>query len=197
MSPTWMESKRRRRQVWVVTALAALIAAIGFLVYRNNTDSAIDNSEAEEQVTPPAPVIVAAESIASSIPDSPGHANSPAPIDDLPPPVGQVVPPADAVHLSGIVCALANRPDVRVSVSLDVYGVSEQAHEELMRKREVLKTVVQSVFAKKRLDEIVVDALGRDVALALSGQLESGAIDSVKFREIRIDDNRQTDISGM
>jgi flagellar basal body-associated protein FliL len=93
-----------------------------------------------------------------------------------------------SVPLTGITCRLIDKsqPLVRLSLLL-VFPANKALEQEVLLKRDNLKIMVQKTLATKSIDDMVIDALRKDILSVLNQLLENGALSDIEFKEFRID----------
>jgi flagellar basal body-associated protein FliL len=87
-----------------------------------------------------------------------------------------------SVVLEEFSCTLADRQGLQVRIALELFYNNPALKRELLLKRENCKTLVRKVLAGKRLDEIVVDSLRREIIDEINEILERGRIVDVEFK---------------
>jgi flagellar basal body-associated protein FliL len=96
-------------------------------------------------------------------------------------------PERGSIILERVECRLLDRPDLVVYVSLNMIFTLPALKDEILLKRDSLRTLLRAVVAGKRLEEIVVEPLRTELKSRFNRVLESGAIEDIEFRDFRID----------
>jgi flagellar basal body-associated protein FliL len=195
----WLNHQQKRKNyLWLVLIIAAVcIAAVLFI--RNNSEIIGDSLHAAAVPQKSEPVVVPQQN--TSVPKTPETVQKVQPAAaKLQPTQGvkSVLPQALAakaaevargsVPLTGITCRLIDKsqPSVRLSLLL-VFPANKALEQEVLIKRDNLKIMVQKTLATKSMDDMVVDALRKDIRSGLNSILENGALSDIEFKEFRID----------
>ena len=185
---SWERSRRSLSRRWFAVCAAA-VALVAIIFIRNNIGSSesvrqgaeegdrstvsmrdVDRAAPDEE-----PAGMAAEEDSSG--DS-GHAVSESVRGSVD--TGEVL-------LSNIACAIRDKPELTVRISLKAFTRGTMAKKELLFKRDDLKVMAREVLAKKSLDEVTVEALRPELKTAMNRILDHGGIHDVEFMDFMIE----------
>lgn len=189
-SSAWVRKKKFWDRLWLAVVLVGVVGVVG-LVLRNNPElmatfkwapsrpSTEHKKEAPQVKQPAEPAVV--EKAEFSEPAKPAE---PAVADKA-----KFSEPAarGSLILERVDCRLLDRPDLVVYVSLNLVFSHPALKDEILLKRESLRTLLRAVVAGKRLEEIVVEPLRIELKSRFNRVLQSGAIEDIEFRDFRID----------
>ena len=92
-----------------------------------------------------------------------------------------------SLEIGQISCALRDRSDLKLFISIELFFESDTLRPLLMVRREDIKIMVQKVIARKQLNDIVVENVRRDIVVIVNQMLKHPYISDVEFRDFRIE----------
>jgi len=130
----------------------------------------------------------ASQPVASAKPapsqSSPAPTPQPAPPPPPPPPPPK---PGAKLTLSNVSGHLSDRPDINVSMSIDLmYEADKALREELEFKKDMLSTVASSVLRKHEYGTVNAATLKKDILIAFNEHIQSGKLSDVEVKDFQI-----------
>ncbi len=183
---SWERSRRSLSRRWFAVCAAA-VALVAIIFIRNNTGSsesvrqgaeegdraAVSMRDGDRAAPDEEPAGIAAEEDSSG--DSAVSESVTGSVD-----TGEVL-------LSNIACAIRDKPELTVRISLKAFTRGTMAKKELLFKRDDLKVMAREVLAKKSLGEVTVEALRPELKTAMNRILDHGGIHDVEFMDFMIE----------
>jgi hypothetical protein len=123
-----------------------------------------------------------------SIPEPPIPESSVPEPSIQPPPAPPPAPPVktfETMLLTHIACRLADRDDIRFTMSLELSFDDDALRDEIYFKRGMLSTIASGVVRRFEFGNVTLPALGAELLAALNGQLKGGQLKAVEVREFR------------
>ncbi|MCL2183875.1 MAG: hypothetical protein FWB85_10445 [Chitinispirillia bacterium] len=109
-------------------------------------------------------------------------AQTPAPKPDT----VKVNPEAGSMVISNILCRLADRSDISINVSVELYYDSRALQDETHSKRGALAAVLNSVVQRQEYGNVAMAALSGELLDAFNDVLKSGQLSNVDIRSFNV-----------
>jgi flagellar basal body-associated protein FliL len=196
---TSLAPQARKKLHGRILIIAVILAAAGavYVVYRNNTEifarkPAPPAHDVREQGAPPPvesrpPAALVPQGRNRPVRDTAAPRLAAAEVSrpdtntvSMPPKLRQ------SVVIPGIDCAILDKSNVHVLLSLELFFENDGMRDEILAKRDQLKVMVRKVFSTKRFDEIQVEPLRTELRNAMNRMLSNGALTDIEFRAFRI-----------
>lgn len=189
----WVQRRKRSTRYWLLFFLFLLLV-IGTIVIRNNPGVLSGNQSADGRQTHiraqgaqrASESSVAPQTATSGTPTTSVRQTSA--VNEGAKEVPHGLATRNSVVIPGIGCELADRSDLSVVLSLELFFKSDSLKEEIMLKREQLKVMVRKVLARKNLDEVVVEPLRAEIQREVNALLRGGRVVDIEFRDFRIEE---------
>ncbi len=90
-----------------------------------------------------------------------------------------------SVELPIVKCAIADKENLNIKLSLLIYFKGEKLRKEILIKRDNLKIMVQRVLKQKKHSEIIMDVLRIELIKEMNFLLEQGQIENIEFLDFQ------------
>lgn len=185
MAESWSKSRKKRKKITLVLLLVSAVVVAGIFIYNNHdffsqgspetAHFSVEKDEPTQQLAPPAADEKPAAEIQSEV-----QVAKPSVKEDSPKPETERAEKY-SVTIPPMRCALADRDNLVIRVSLKFLFSEESVRDDILLKREELKVITQKVLSQKTLSDIKVNEIRAELLKAANGILENGKVDDIEF----------------
>lgn len=178
MMDSWEEAQTKSKKRYGILLVPVFVLALGGIIYLNN------NGEKENTGKD-----------AESVIDDSRDVNKDSAIQDFPTKNGEKsnvkeagafdAKIAKSVSITNIRCGLNDKKSSEILLSLRLYYSNKKDEKDILFKRDEIKFTVQKIMMKKKLEDINVELLRKELKDEIEILLGSGKLEDIEFTDFK------------